>query len=152
MVARKLLTASAVGLSVGLLAQNATGAETLVVFLTVDCYLQWPQLEDMAWGLAHGRDPIAPTVFFLTTWDEDPFDPSRFMTSFDAEALLTVEWADYLRSVPGADVEPNPTAAFQRTFMMRTPGADFPHDYRVDDAGKVVALRAYWELDRLRFG
>ena len=31
MVARKLLTASAVGLSVGLLAQNATGAETLVV-------------------------------------------------------------------------------------------------------------------------
>ena len=31
MVARKLLTASAVGLSVGLLAQHATGAETLVV-------------------------------------------------------------------------------------------------------------------------
>jgi hypothetical protein len=31
MVARKLLTASAVGLSVSLLAQNATGAETLVV-------------------------------------------------------------------------------------------------------------------------
>jgi hypothetical protein len=31
MVARKLLTASAVGLSVSLLAQNATGAETVVV-------------------------------------------------------------------------------------------------------------------------
>ena len=31
MVARKLLTASAVGLFVGLLAQNATGAEALVV-------------------------------------------------------------------------------------------------------------------------
>jgi hypothetical protein len=31
MVARKLLTASAVGLSVSLLAQNATGAEALVV-------------------------------------------------------------------------------------------------------------------------
>ncbi|HNJ70501.1 MAG TPA: nuclear transport factor 2 family protein [Microthrixaceae bacterium] len=24
--------------------------------------------------------------------------------------------------------------------------------YRVDDDGKVVALRAYWEMDRLRFG
>ena len=24
--------------------------------------------------------------------------------------------------------------------------------YRVDDAGQVVALRAYWEIDRLRFG
>jgi Trm5-related predicted tRNA methylase len=31
MVARKLLTATAVGLSVGLLAQHATGAETLAV-------------------------------------------------------------------------------------------------------------------------
>lgn len=31
MVARKLLTASAVGLAVSLLAQNATGAEALVV-------------------------------------------------------------------------------------------------------------------------
>ena len=31
MVARKLLTATAVGLSVGLLAQHATGAETLTV-------------------------------------------------------------------------------------------------------------------------
>ena len=31
MVARRLLTATAVGLSVGLLAQQATGAETLVV-------------------------------------------------------------------------------------------------------------------------
>ncbi len=31
MVARKLLTATAVGLSVGLLAQHATGAETQVV-------------------------------------------------------------------------------------------------------------------------
>ena len=31
MVARKLLTASAVGLSVGLLAQHATGAEPLMV-------------------------------------------------------------------------------------------------------------------------
>jgi len=31
MVARKLLTATAVGLSVGLLAQHATGAEALVV-------------------------------------------------------------------------------------------------------------------------
>lgn len=24
--------------------------------------------------------------------------------------------------------------------------------YRVDDRGRVVALRAYWEMDRLRFG
>lgn len=24
--------------------------------------------------------------------------------------------------------------------------------YRVDDEGRVVALRAYWEMDRLRFG
>ena len=26
----------------------APGAESLVMFVTIDCYLQWPQLEDMA--------------------------------------------------------------------------------------------------------
>jgi len=30
--------------------------------------------------------------------------------------------------------------------------ADGVFTYRIDDDGKVLALRAYWELDRLRFG
>ena len=29
---------------------------------------------------------------------------------------------------------------------------DLVATYRVDDEGKVVALRAYWSIDKLRFG
>lgn len=126
------------------------GSASLVMFLTVDCFLQWPQLEDMAWAQANGTGQPAPTIFFLTTIDEDPFDPSWFMRNFDAEALLTVEWADYLRSVPGEESEANPVAGFESTFMMRMPGADFPHDYVIDEAGRVVdtsrVFRGRWRL------
>jgi hypothetical protein len=126
------------------------GEPTLVMFLTVDCYLQWPQLEDMAWAQDHATGQPAPTIFFLTTWNEDPFDPSFFMRNLDAVRLRTVEWADYLGSVPGADAAENPVRAFETTFMMRMPGADFPHDYHVDAGGTVLAtsraFRGRWPL------
>jgi len=128
----------------------AAGAETLVMFLTVDCYLQWPQLEDMAWARAHMGMQPAPLVFFLTTMDEDPFDPRFFMTSHDAGELPTYEWADYARSVPGQEAESNPVRAFEMSYLMRTPGADYPHDYRVGADGVVIdTLRMYrgrWHL------
>ena len=123
---------------------------TVMMFLTVDCYLQWPQLEDMAWSLAHGTRGPVPTVLFLTTWNEDPFDPSQFMRHFGAERLLTVEWADYLGSVPGGDADPAASRVFDMTFSSRLPGADFPHDYFVDARGIVTATsrvyRGRWPL------
>lgn len=126
------------------------GAETLVMFLTVDCYLQWPQLEDMAWARSHMGMQPAPLVFFLTTMDEDPFDPRFFMTSHDAGELPTYEWADFARSVPGQEAENNPVRAFEMSYLMRTPGADYPHDYRVGADGVVIdTLRMYrgrWHL------
>lgn len=128
----------------------SAGAPTLVMFLTVDCYLQWPQLEDMAWSSHHGTGQPSPTIFFLTPSDEDPFDPSHFMRRFDALDLLTVEWADYVGSVPGTDVEPSPVRAFERSFMMRAPGADFPHDYAIDAGGIATTtsrlFRGRWPL------
>ncbi|MFO0602474.1 MAG: hypothetical protein U0324_04830 [Polyangiales bacterium] len=128
----------------------AAGAETLVMFLTVDCYLQWPQLEDMAWNAAHIRMQPAPLVFFLTTMDEDPFDPGQFMRSHAAGDLPTYEWADYARSVAGQEAEPNPVRAFEMSYFIHTPGADYPHDYRVGvDGATLDTLRMYrgrWHL------
>ena len=113
------------------------GTPTLVMFLTVDCYLQWPQLEDMAWLQRHRPEVPAPLVLYLTTWNEDPFDPTGFMRNYDALDLFTVEWADYAGSVPGTASEPNPVRAFETTFAMALPGADFPHDYVIDAQGIV---------------
>jgi len=128
----------------------AGGAETLVMFLTVDCYLQWPQLEDMAWDLARRRTHPAPLVFFLTQMDEEPFDPGGFMRSHGAGELPTYEWADYARSVAGQEGEANPVRAFEMSYMIRTPGADYPHDYRVAADGTALdTLRMYrgrWHL------
>ena len=128
----------------------AAGAETLVMFLTVDCYLQWPQLEDMAWAQTHMRPQPASLVLYITQMDEDPFDPRAFMTGQAANDLPTWEWADYSRSVPGQEAEPNPVRAFEMSYMIRTPGADYPHDYRVGVDGVVLdTLRMYrgrWHL------
>jgi hypothetical protein len=128
----------------------ALGMETLVMFLTIDCYLQWPQLTDMAWDVAHRRSQPAPLVFFLTQMDEDPFDPSTFMRSHAAGNLPTYEWADYSRSVEGQEGEGNPVRAFEMSFLIRTPGADYPHDYRLGADGVVLdTLRMYrgrWHL------
>jgi len=128
------------------------GAETLVMFLTVDCFLQWPQLEDMAWSRARGAALPAPTVLYLTTDDESPFDPSDFMRSHAAAALPTFEWADYSRSVPGQEAQTSFVRAFETTFFMRLPGSDFPHDYLVAADGTTLAtLREYrgrWPLPR----
>ena len=120
------------------------------MFLTVDCYLQWAQLEDMAWARAHGTPITPPTIFYLTTRDEDPFDPSLFMEARNAADLLTVEWADYARSVPGQETELNPVRAFEGSFAMRIPGADFPHDYALAPDGTatdtVRVYRGRWPL------
>ncbi|MDO9020364.1 MAG: hypothetical protein Q8S73_11445 [Deltaproteobacteria bacterium] len=128
------------------------GAATLVMFLTVDCYLQWPQLEDMAWSRAHDRMQPEPTVLYLTTEDQDPFDPLMFMRAHAAAALPTFEWADYSRSVPGQESETNFVRAFESTFMMRLPGSDFPHDYLVAADGTTLdtlrSFRGRWALPR----
>ena len=127
------------------------GAATLMMFLTVDCYLQWAQIEDMAWSRAHGMTQPTPTVLYLTTRDKDPFDPRLFMAAHGAADLPTVEWADYARSVPGQEAEANPVRAFEMSFMMRTPGADFPHDYRVAADGTTTdtmrMYRGHWPLN-----
>lgn len=127
-----------------------SGEPTLVMFLTVDCYLQWPQLEDMAWAQRHDTGQLPPTILFLTSVNLDPFDPSGYMSHFDAGNLFVVEWADYVGSVPGAEVEPVPLFAFERTYLMRLPGADYPHDYAVDASGTVTAtsrcFRGRWPL------
>jgi hypothetical protein len=34
----------------------------------------------------------------------------------------------------------------------RSPTSDLVATYRVDGDGKVTALRAYWSIDKLRFG
>lgn len=112
------------------------GAATLVAFVTVDCYLQWPQLEDMAWSLSHGMG-TAPTVLYLTTRFEDPWYPNMLVSSHGASNLLTVQWGAYSRSVPGQEMEDNPVSAFEHSYYMHMPGADFPHDYLVDATGVV---------------
>lgn len=126
------------------------GSESLLMFLTIDCFLQWPQLEDMAWTLRHhGMGPL-PVVLYLTIGDPNPWDPYPPMHTFGAGELLTVPWASYHRSVPGNETETSPVAAFERSFMTRLPGADFPHDYLVDARGRVAATsrvyRGRWPL------
>jgi hypothetical protein len=124
----------------------------LVMFLTVDCFLQWPQLEDMAWSRAHGATQPPPTILYLTTDDQDPFDPSFFMEAHAAGALPTFEWADYSRSVRGQESETVFVRAFEASFLMRLPGADFPHDYVIDADGVTVdtrrEYRGRWPLSR----
>ncbi|MCZ7679306.1 MAG: hypothetical protein M5U28_11325 [Sandaracinaceae bacterium] len=126
------------------------GTESLLMFVTLDCFLQWPQLEDMAWRLEHGSAGPAPVVLYLTISDPGPGDLPPPMGTFGAEALLAVPWASYHRSVPGNETETNPVAAFERSFLLRTPGADFPHDYHLDASGRVVATsrlyRGRWPL------
>lgn len=126
------------------------GMATHVMFLSVDCFLQWPQLEDMAWSLSHGRLQAVPTVFYLTTADEDPFDPRVVMATHAAADLMTVEWADYARSVLGQEGETNPVRAFEQSFYMRLPGADHPHDYLISADGVVIdtqrMYRGRWDL------
>lgn len=128
----------------------AASAATDVMFLTVDCYLQWAQLEDMSWQRAHDATLPSPTIFYLTTRNEDPFDPSFFMTARNAATLPVVEWADYANSVPGQESELNPVRAFEGSFYMHLPGADFPHDYAVGADGVTTdTMRAYrgrWPL------
>jgi hypothetical protein len=128
----------------------AASAATHVMFLTVDCFLQWAQLEDMSWQRAHGAALPSPTIFYLTTRNKDPFDPSFFMDARGAADLPVVEWADYANSVPGQESEPNPVRAFEQSFFMRLPGADFPHDYAVGADGVTTdTMRAYrgrWPL------
>lgn len=128
----------------------ATGAATHVMFLTVDCFLQWAQLEDMSWQRAHDASLPSPTIFYLTTRNEDPFDPSFFMDARNASTLPVVEWADYANSVPGQETELNPVRAFEGSFYMHLPGADFPHDYAVGADGVTTdTIRAYrgrWPL------
>jgi hypothetical protein len=63
-----------------------------------------------------------------------------------------------MRLAPGADArihlrnpgEANPVEGFECTFMMPTPGADFPHDYVLDERGTVVGtsrmFRCGWRL------
>jgi hypothetical protein len=128
------------------------GAPTTVMFLTLDCYLQWVQLEDMAWTRAH--DPAAPeaTVLVITESAEDRFDPSHWMSLHGAAALPSWQWADYSRGVLGQEAQDNPRVAFEGSFATRLPGADFPHDYVVDGRGVTVdAVRMYrgrWPLVR----
>ncbi len=128
----------------------AASAATHVMFLTVDCFLQWAQLEDMSWQRAHGAPLPSPTIFYLTTRDKNPFDPSFFMDARNAADLPVVEWADYANSVPGQEAEPNPVRAFEESFYMRLPGADFPHDYAVGADGVTTdTMRMYrgrWPL------
>lgn len=128
----------------------AASAATHVMFLTVDCFLQWAQLEDMSWQRAHGAPLPSPTIFYLTTRDKNPFDPSFFMDARGAADLPVVEWADYANSVPGQETEPNPVRAFEESFYMRLPGADFPHDYAVGADGVTTdTMRMYrgrWPL------
>lgn len=128
----------------------AASAATHVMFLTVDCFLQWAQLEDMSWQRAHGASLPSPTIFYLTTRDKNPFDPSFFMDARAAADLPVVEWADYANSVPGQEAELNPVRAFEESFYMRLPGADFPHDYAVGADGVTTdTMRMYrgrWPL------
>ncbi len=128
------------------------GAPTTVMFLTVDCFLQWVQLEDMAWTRAH--DPAAPeaTVLVLTESAEEAFDPSPWLSLHGAAGLRAWQWADYARSVAGQEAQTNPRVAFEGSFATRIPGADFPHDFVVDGRGLTVdTVRMYrgrWPLVR----
>jgi hypothetical protein len=127
-----------------------TGTESLVMFLTVDCYLQWPQLEDMAWDAAHGQRQPRPVVLYLTLMDKDPFDPRGYLSNYGAVDVPTYEWADYARSMLGQEGVANPVEAFERSLSIATPGADFPHDYRVGADGTTLdtlrIFRGRWHL------
>lgn len=129
------------------------GVASLVTWIAIDCFLQWPQLEDMAWAQANGgrRQPV-PLLFALTPSDEPTYDPKGWLELHGAANLLAVEWADYMSSVPGGRVGLNPVRTFETTFMISMPGADHPHDYVLDTNGTVRETsrlyRGGWPLVR----
>lgn len=123
-----------------------------VMFLAVDCFLQWPQLEDMAWQARHGLGEPLPVVFFLdsSVANEVHFRPESWMANFNATQLTVAFWPHYAYSIPDMQSEPNAVRVFERTFSLPLPGADFPHDYVLDRFGVVDetsrVYRGRWRL------